>query len=173
MARWLGYIPFDQIIDQRNAPPVVENLLTSRSRKPYITVGIDVELPDADDITPKIDIADFRGIQPYKLVMLGEKSSLHDVLARSPKRSAPTCIFRPATQRHDDLPDGSSAPRTPGRWSAVFRRLRPVGLEHGRSSSPASCRRSRSLHFPDLDFEVHRAALTPTRSASSTCHRHR
>jgi hypothetical protein len=78
-ARWLGYIPFDQIIDQRNAAPVVR-IWTPPQPEPYITVGIEVELPDADEIEPTLEVADFWGTQPYKIVMVGEKSSLDVVL---------------------------------------------------------------------------------------------
>ena len=78
-ARWLGYIPFDQIVDQRNAPPVVR-IFKERVPVPFINVGIDIEIPDADDIIPKLGVDGFIGVQPYKLVMVGEKSSLEDVL---------------------------------------------------------------------------------------------
>ena len=77
-ARFLGYLPFEQITDQRNAEPVIREF--SRPEPyPYLTVGIDVEIPDTDEIIPRLGVADFRGIQPYHLVMIGEKSSLADV----------------------------------------------------------------------------------------------
>jgi hypothetical protein len=70
-ARFLGYIPFDQITDQRNAEPVIREF--SRPEPyPYMTVGIDIEIPAADEITPRLGVADFRGVQPYHLVMIGE-----------------------------------------------------------------------------------------------------
>jgi len=77
-ARWLGHIPFDQIEDHRNAAPVI------REFKPpepygYLSTEITVELPES--ITPTLGAADFRGTQPFKLVLVGEKSSLEPVLA--------------------------------------------------------------------------------------------
>lgn len=47
---------------------------------PYVNVGIDVDIPSADEIIPKVGVVNFRGVQPYKLVMVGEKSSLDVVL---------------------------------------------------------------------------------------------
>src|SRR5262245_53972241 len=46
-ARWLGYIPFDQIVDARNSPPTV---ITQEELplRPYVTVGVEVTIPDAD-----------------------------------------------------------------------------------------------------------------------------
>jgi hypothetical protein len=79
-ARWLRYLPFDQIVDQRNSAPDVR-IFTRPEPWPYLTVGIHVDIPDADELTPRVDVDDFTGTQPYKLVMFGEKSSLSDVLA--------------------------------------------------------------------------------------------
>jgi hypothetical protein len=78
-ARWLGYSPFDQITDQRNAPPVIR-IFKEPEPIPYLNVGIDIELPDADDIIPKLGVTGFTGTQPYKIVLIGEKSSLDPVL---------------------------------------------------------------------------------------------
>src|SRR5215207_1679295 len=52
-ARWLGYLPFDQIVDQRNAAPEVR-IFTPPEPYSYITVGLEVDLPDADDIEPRV-----------------------------------------------------------------------------------------------------------------------
>src|SRR5215208_4023907 len=48
-ARWLGYLPFDQIVDQRNAAPAVR-IFKQPDPFSYITVGLEVDLPDGDDI---------------------------------------------------------------------------------------------------------------------------
>ena len=39
----------------------------------YLTVGLDVYIPDADDIRPRVQVDDFHGVQPYKIIMVGEK----------------------------------------------------------------------------------------------------
>lgn len=50
-ARWLGYLPFDQVFDNRNAAPDVR-IFREPEPASYITVGLEVYLPDVDDIVP-------------------------------------------------------------------------------------------------------------------------
>jgi hypothetical protein len=45
-----------------------------------VTVGVNVDIPDVDDFVPQVGVRDFKGVQPYKLVLFGEKSSLDEVL---------------------------------------------------------------------------------------------
>jgi hypothetical protein len=78
-ARWLGKIPFGQIADNRNAPPVVR-IFKWPDPMAFIHVGFDVKLPDLDDLEPVAIASGFYGVQPYKLVLIGEKSSLEPVL---------------------------------------------------------------------------------------------
>jgi hypothetical protein len=91
-ARWLGYIPFDRIFDKRNAAPVIRSYQPG-SPHHYVTRGLDLE-----DITPSVDIDNFVGVQPYRLVLFGEKSSLEDVLdpSRTATRPAGRCPSRSA-----------------------------------------------------------------------------
>ena len=78
-ARWLGYVAFEQIIDARNTPPTVR-LFEAPEPTAYINVGIEVDVPTVDEIVPEVNVDGFEGIQPYKLVIFGEKSSLEAVL---------------------------------------------------------------------------------------------
>jgi hypothetical protein len=48
-ARWLGYIDFEQIVDQRNAAPDVTRFVEP-TPEAYLNVGLDVEGPDASEI---------------------------------------------------------------------------------------------------------------------------
>jgi hypothetical protein len=161
VARWLGYIPFDQITDQRNAPPVVR-IFEPPAPEPYITVGIDIEIPDADDIIPKLGVDDFTGVQPYKIVMVGEKSSLDSVLGPIAEEYGADLY----------LPTGCLS-------DTLIYQMAKIGAEDGRPmvvlyfsdcdpsgwNMPVEVARKlqafKVLHFPDLEFEVHRAALTP------------
>jgi hypothetical protein len=160
-ARFLGYIDFDQIIDQRNAPPTVQRF-TPPEPEPYITVGIEVEIPDVDDIVPQVAIDDFTGTQPYKLVFIGEKASLGEVLAPIAKG------------RYADLylPTGESS-------STLIYQMAKIGAADGRpmvvlyfsDCDPAGwqmgvsvCRKLQAFktrHFPSLEYQVRRVALTP------------
>jgi hypothetical protein len=158
-ARWLGYIPFDQIFDNRNAAPDVR-IFEEPNPHPFINVGIDIEIPD--DIRPELGVAGFEGTQPYKIVMVGEKSSLEPVLspiAESHKADlylptgclSDTLIYQMAKIADDD-----------GRPMVVlyFSDCDPSGwnmpIEVGRKLQAF-----KACLYPDLEFEVHRVALTP------------
>jgi hypothetical protein len=78
-ARWLRYLPRERIIDERNAPRVV-GLFARIEARPFTTAGIDVEIPIADAIMPRVGVGRFDGIQPYRLAVIGKKSSLEDVV---------------------------------------------------------------------------------------------
>ena len=78
-ARWLGYIPFERIIDARNAEPIVHRK-ASLEVKAYISVGIDVAIPSVEDIEPHPGVNGFVGRQAFSFVIFGEKASLEEVL---------------------------------------------------------------------------------------------
>jgi hypothetical protein len=178
-ARWLGYIPFEQIVDQRNAAPEVQ-IFTRPAPSSYLTVGLDVWIPDADELTPQIGVHDFTGVQPYKLVMFGEKSSLNDVLAPLARRYQAD-LYLPTGEISDTLmhqmarigtEDGRPmvvlcfSDADPAGWQmpvSISRKLmalkafgevvtRPSFDEYGQA---------RTVDFGDLDFEVYSIALTP------------
>ena len=94
-ARFLGYIPFDQITDQRNAEPVIRDpgqrpgrgVPDDRARRQH---------PGGLGTGAAVDLEGFEGRQPYRLALVGEKSSLADILARSPTATTRTCSCRPA-----------------------------------------------------------------------------
>jgi hypothetical protein len=104
-ARWLGYLDFDQIVDQRNTPPVVR-IYRPSDPQGYLTVGVDVDIPAADEFTPTVAIDGFTGDQPYKLVLVGGKPRWRRRSPRSPPSTRPTCTCQP----------GRSATRSSTRW---------------------------------------------------------
>jgi hypothetical protein len=50
-ARWLGYIPFDRIVDNRNAAPIIHRKARLKPRA-LVSIGVDVAIPDAADLEP-------------------------------------------------------------------------------------------------------------------------
>lgn len=160
-ARWLGYLPFRQIIDARNSEPTVVVL----ERKPpfsYVTVGVDVEIPEADELEPRVGLADFTGVQPYKLVLFGEKTSLQGVLGEVAADHG-SDLYLPAGEISDTLLYRmASVGADDGRRMIVlcFSDCDPAGWQ-----MPISIGRKlqafQALEFPGLEFEVHRVALTP------------
>ncbi len=87
-ARWLGYIPWSWIEDQRNAAPEL-HLRTVHAPQPAVVSSPEaaIFLPDADDLRLRADLPGFTGGQhPYHLVLVGEKSSLRDDIAALAER---------------------------------------------------------------------------------------
>lgn len=160
-ARWLGYIPFEQIVDQRNEAPTVR-LFTASEPMPYISVGVSVDIPDADDIEPYVYADNFTGVQPYKLVLIGEKSSLADVLGPIADRFSAD-LYLPTGEPSDTmLHQMARVGADDGRPMVVlyFSDCDPSGWQ-----MPISVARKlqafTTSHFPELEFQVHRVALTP------------
>jgi hypothetical protein len=163
-ARWLGYIPFDQIVDKRNAEPVVR-ILKSEAPWPYLSVGIEVDIPGASDIEPSVGLADFAGVQPYKLVMVGEKASLDEVLSPI-ARAYKADLYLPTGNISDTLVHQiAKIGEEDGRPMAVlyFSDCDPSGwnmpVEVGRKHQAF-----KACLYPGLRFRQYRAALTPTQA---------
>jgi hypothetical protein len=160
-ARWLGYMAFDQIVDQRNSPPVVR-LFKAKTPTPYLNVGVDVEIPEAAELMPRVGCRDFKGVQPYKLVIFGEKSSLEDVLAPI-ARDHQCDLYLPTGEISDTLLHHMArVGAADGRPMVVFTfsDCDPAGWQ-----MPISIGRKlqafKTLLFKELDFEVYRVGLTP------------
>jgi hypothetical protein len=160
-ARWLGYLPFDQIVDQRNTAPTVRLWKPSRPF-PYVNVGIDVEIPDVEDLMPQVGVIGFDGAQPFKLVMVGEKASLGEVLAPVAE-DFKADLYLPTGEISDTLIyQMAKVGAEDGRPMAVlyFADADPAGWQMGISVG-RKLQAFKALHFADLDFRVQRVALTP------------
>jgi hypothetical protein len=77
-ARWLGYVPFGEIPDERNAEPLVRKYAEREAAKAAVAAklldraGLD---PDTIGVFPTA--TNFEVRQPFRLVMFGEKTSLN------------------------------------------------------------------------------------------------
>jgi hypothetical protein len=160
-ARWLGYVPWRLIVDNRNAEPVTVTR-GSLPPEPYITAGVEVEIPDAEAFQPRVAVHGFTGTQPYRLVIYGEKTSLEPVLGRIAKYYGAS-LYLPSGEISDtQLYDMALRGHGDGRPMVVltFADSDPAGWQ-----MPVSIGRKlqafRAGLFPDLEFQVHRVALTP------------
>jgi hypothetical protein len=161
-ARWLGYVRFDQITDERNSPPIIK----VKAAEPvetfvYVGDGIEIKVPDEEDMKPLVRMTNFGARQPYHLVIYGEKTSLADVLT-------PIC-----NQYEVDLylPSGEIS-------DTLLYQMARVGADDGRPMvvmvladfDPAGNQMAvsigrklqafRDLHFPNLEFDLYPVALT-------------
>jgi hypothetical protein len=160
-ARWLGYIPFNRIIDQRNSAPIIHRKARVRPEA-RLSIGLDVVIPDAADIEPLPIARGFVPRQAYHFAIFGEKSSLEDVVLPIAEQFeadlylptgeiSDTLVYQIAKEASDD-----------GRPLVMFTLsdCDPAGHQ-----MPVSIARKlqafRDLFFHDLQFEVVRVALTP------------
>jgi hypothetical protein len=159
-ARWLGYIPFDRISDNRNAEPIVHRMARFEPHH-WLSIGLDVDIPDVD-IDPLPIATGFVARQPYSFVIFCEKSSLADIVIRIAERYdadaylmtgeiSDTLVYMIAKDAAED-----------GRPMVMFTLADcdPAGRQ-----MPVSIGRKlqafKDLFFPDLEFELVPIALTP------------
>lgn len=159
-ARWLGYIPFERIRDARNNEP--RQIIHEQPYPlPYISVGgVQIEIPD--ELTPTVEIEDFVGVQPHKLVLVGEKTSLEDVL-RPIAEARKADLYLPSGEISDTLAHQMARiAEEDGRRMIVFylADCDPSGWQ-----MPVSLARKlqalETLVFPGLEWEVRPICLTP------------
>ena len=160
-ARWLRYIDFERIIDERNAAPTIL-IRDTTSPSHDVTGDVEVTLPTVDDFLPTIVTNDFVGCQAYRLALFGEKSSLATVLRPISNRFN-TDLFLPTGELSDTMIYlMAKAAAEDGRPCVVFyiSDCDPSGWQ----MSISLCRKLQALKvmwFPDLDIRVYRVALTP------------
>jgi len=160
-ARFLGYMPFERIVDQRNAEPVIR-IRGTEGPQAYLTTELNVSLPRAWELEPKIDVDGFDGVQPYRLALVGEKSSLEPVLGPI-AATYDADLFLPTGEISDtQIYLLAKAAQEDGRPLVVlyFADCDPGGWQM--SVSVARKLQAFKTLLPKMpDFELHRVALTP------------
>jgi hypothetical protein len=161
-ARWLGYVPFDRIRDERNEPPRL--FLPSSPPAPgYGTFapGSAIEIPGLGALLPYVSATAPRGEQPYRIIFIGEKSSLFDVLGPIAQEVGGELLL-PTGEATDTLIfEMAARAAADGRPAVVlyFSDFDPAGWQMPLSVS-RKLQGLRTLLYPELRIEVHRVALT-------------
>jgi hypothetical protein len=159
-ARWLGYIPFERITDNRNAEPIIHHKARVNPEA-FVSIGLDVQIPDVEDLQPLPTASGFEPRQAFHFVMFGEKASLEDVVLPV-ARAKQADLYLPTGEISDTLlhriaEDGNAD----GRPMVVFTLAdcdpsgRQMSVSIGRKLQAF-----RDLKFPDLRFEVVPVALS-------------
>ena len=160
-ARWLGYIPFERITDHRNAEPVVHHKARVAPRS-MISVGVEVVIPDANDLVPAPVAEGFVARQAYHFVIFGEKASLESILL--PIARAKQCdLYLPSGEISDTLLYRIAADAAKDGRPLIVLTISdcdPAGYQMPISIS-RKLQAFKDLFFPKLKFEVVPVALLP------------
>ena len=95
-ARWLGYVPFNKIVDEKNEPARIYDVVDDEGtvvrftpKRVMVGSGLGVDVPQSDSVFPSVWFDDGgTPRQPFRIVMVGEKTSLTDVLEPIARRHA-------------------------------------------------------------------------------------
>jgi hypothetical protein len=159
-ARWLNYIPFERIIDNRNAEPIIHH----KARvvpEAFVSIGLDVTIPDAGDLEPSPMAVGFEPRQAFHFVIFGEKASLEETLLPIARRKAAD-LYLPTGEISDTLLHRIAKDAAEdGRPMVMFTLADcdPAGYQMSVSIG-RKLQAFRDLLFPELRFEVVPVALT-------------
>jgi DNA topoisomerase VI subunit B len=161
-ARWLGYVPFNRISDERNAAPFLYLSEGSpHSGNGGFEPGSRIEIPGLDPLLPRLAIITPRGKQPFRIMLFGEKSSLVEVLQPIAERVHGELILPTGESTEAMVADMVDRAAADGRPAVVlyFADFDPSG--HQMSVSVArKLQAHHDLRYPELQIVLHRVALT-------------
>jgi hypothetical protein len=161
-ARWCGLLPFAQIFDARNAEPVVRRR-EFYEPEAYIHAYASIDVSVSEPSVMLLESSEGeQGEQRYRLVIVGEKTSLDDVLAPVAHRFEAD-LYLPTGEISDTFcwQIARDAVRD-GRPLIVFyfTDCDPAGWQMKISVS-RKLQALQAIEFPELVFEVRPVALTP------------
>lgn len=162
-ARWLGYVQWERITDERNAEPVIR--LRQRPPQPQGWLdlpdfSLDVSVPDVSPPRPLcVGVA---AEQPNRIVLAGEKTSLRDVLGEIAEQCGTDLFLCSGDLSDTRIAELAAAAAADGRHCVIlwFGDCDPQGW----NMPIVLCRKMAGHQYarcPDLSWEVHRVALTP------------
>jgi hypothetical protein len=170
-ARWLGYVDFARIVDERNAPPEVYCEIARDASPPAVLIdqgcgiGREIEtgglLPSLAAAMPDLHCSVPLPQQPYRIVLIGEKVSLKPILLPIAERIKAELIL-PTGELSDTLLYGMvNRAADDGRPAVVlyFSDFDPSGY-HMPVSVARKLQALCDLRFPDLDIAVYPVALS-------------
>jgi hypothetical protein len=160
-ARCLGYVGYDRIRDERNEPPrLIAYASPPRAGAGYLATG-KPELPLLDPLLPYLAFEAPSVTQPYRIIMIGEKSSLAEVLEPIARQVKGELILSSGEMSDTLIAEMAARAAADPRPSVVlyFSDFDPSGHQMPHTVS-RKLQALRTLHHPELQIEVHRVALT-------------
>jgi hypothetical protein len=170
-ARYLGLVAFNRIIDERAAPPEFydvdgerANPETTQSRRLIVTGGAAavVAVPALSALLPRLDATEVElPRQPFRICMVGEKTSLGDVLRPIAREVHAELLLETGEISESHAYGIAARADHDGR---PLRILYFTDFDPGGWQMPVSLARKLQAHivreFPNLDVRLIRVALT-------------
>jgi hypothetical protein len=169
-ARWLGYVPFERIRDERNEPPVLYGTdgeaISSESgdtKRLIVHSGRKCsDLPALDEMLPSLSVAHGPSPhQPFRLAFIGEKSSLGEVLRPIASAVEAELLLFSGDASETLIAGMAERASRDGRPLIVFYF---ADFDPGGWAMPIAVARKfqahRELRFPNLQVQLYRVALT-------------
>ena len=163
-ARWLGYIDFERLIDNKNDKPIVREAPENKQPSGFAWSGeIDIAELDPNDLNVFPGLTDFKPRQPYRLVFFGEKTSLDDVLAPLAEEVSADLYLMSGQISDTYLHQIARDAAADGRPLVVFTfsDFDPAGYWDMPVAISRKLQALKDLLFPTLEFTVVHAALGP------------
>jgi hypothetical protein len=167
-ARWLGYVPFERIVDERNEPPRIYDVVDEegnvvRLRTARLDSGSGIWVPTTDDLLPGFTFEGGSKVQqPYRIVMIGEKTSLAEVLEPIARQKASELLLPTGDITDTMIVDMARRADADGRplVPLYFSDFDPSG-HHMPTCLARKLQAIRDLQFPDLRIAgLYQVALT-------------
>ena len=157
-ARWLGHVPFERIVDERNAPPEIY-VTEATSPQSILSYGQQTELPlSVEDALPKYYLSGFGARQAY---LFGEKVSLRDILLPIAQEVGGELVLPTGEASDTMVAELAQRASVDGRPVVVlyFSDFDPAGRQMAVSVA-RKLQALRDLLHPKLDMQLHPVALT-------------
>ncbi len=161
-ARWLGLVPFERIRDERNEPPrVISYAPSPLAGAGYLTADFGIELPQIGTLMPHLSGTSPVVPQPYRIILIGEKSSLADVLEPIAKEVAGELLLPSGEPSITMIAEMAARAAEDPRPAVVlyFCDFDPSGHQMAHSVA-RKLQALRTLRHPELKIELHQVALT-------------
>jgi hypothetical protein len=159
-ARWLGYVPFERIVDERNPEPALY-LPSDFQVEVERSTGAQLQIPAIDESLPHFTSLQWPVVQPYRIILIGEKTSLRPVLLPIAKEVGGELLLptgEPSDTMIAELAKRSAADERPS-VVLYFSDFDPAGHQ-----MPVSVARKLQAHcdlyYPELNIQLHHVALT-------------
>jgi hypothetical protein len=160
-ARWLGYVSWDRIVDQRNERPkiYVPDQETSIAWKPG--EGAFIQMPvSAEAALPKPS-ANFKPRQAYRIILFGEKTSLESVLLPVAQQVGGELLLPTGESSDAMVAEMASRIAEDGRPAVIlyFSDFDPSGWQMAVSVA-RKLQAHRDLVYSDLAAQIHPVAMS-------------